>query len=368
MVCSACNGSNPADAAFCEACGVALATTPAGTAGASAVPGREFLPGEAPSARTGQTTTVEATIEATVETTVEATIISCVSCGNTVEDDYCTVCGVKQPSPRDHFEIVRSTRLAGVCDRGIQHAANQDAMAVAAGPSAETGVLVVCDGVTSAPLSERAALAAAGAACASLQTGFRVDPAARTDAFWADALRTACTAAQVETIAVARTLGDPPEPPSCTFVAAVIDADAIHVGWCGDSRAYWLPDSGDGKILSIDDSIASQLIATGTSRIDAETDPRAHTITRWLGADAPDPTARVASVKVDGSGWVAVVSDGMWNYASEPAALKALLGNAEALGTARSMVQYANAQGGVDNITVALLRLGAPAQPTQPNS
>ena len=41
-------------------------------------------------------------------------------------------------------------------------------------------------------------------------------------------------------------LGDPPEPPSCTFVAAVADGDLIAVAWCGDSRAYWLADDGDG--------------------------------------------------------------------------------------------------------------------------
>ena len=356
MVCSACNATNADDAMFCEACGSSLAarqTDDTAVAPDDRSPGRpqaEFLPGEAPSHRIGQSTTVEMTVR------------PCVACGGAVEDEYCTVCGAKQPSPRDHYEIVHSATFAGVCDRGIQHSANQDAMSIAPGDSAFSGVLVVCDGVTSAPLSERAALAATGAACEALASRFSTNPTERTSEFWAAALRASCTAAQAETVAIARTLGDPPEPPSCTFVAAVVDAQVVHVGCCGDSRAYWLPDSGEGQILTADDSIATQLIAAGTSRAEAESDPRAHTITRWLGADAPDPSATVATVKLNTPGWVAVVSDGMWNYASEPVDLKAtmVVGGAltptPAITIAKAMVAFANEQGGADNVTVALFR------------
>jgi serine/threonine protein phosphatase PrpC len=381
-VCGACNAQNPTDASFCESCGSALVSptapatptsaTPTSATPTSATPTplspaavptkateaapHEYLPGEAPSGRVGQSTSVSAP--------VAASSILCTTCSGTVEDTYCTVCGAKQPDPRDHFEITLSPLFAGVCDRGIQHSANQDAMAISYGATPHQAVLVVCDGVTSAPLSERASLAGAEAACQSISAAAK-SSTTYTDDFWSAAIQAACTAAQAETVAVARSLGDPPEPPSCTFVVTVVDNGRLHTGWCGDSRAFWLPDEGDGVILSIDDSISSQLIAAGTPRAVAEADPRAHTITRWLGADSPDPTAKTAAMSPTGTGWVAVVSDGMWNYASEPAAMKALIKPGDAISNAQSMVAFANSCGGVDNISVTLFRLVASTDPTR---
>ena len=56
----------------------------------------------------------------------------CLQCGGQVDDDgYCTQCGTKAPSPRDHFEELPAPWVAGVCDRGIRHTRNEDAMAMA---------------------------------------------------------------------------------------------------------------------------------------------------------------------------------------------------------------------------------------------
>ncbi len=73
------------------------------------------------------------------------------------------------------------------------------------------------------------------------------------------------------------------------------------------------------------------------------------------------------SVDLDGPGWVLVCSDGLWNYCSEAGDLAALLAatsrtsGAEPLPLAGALVDWANAQGGQDNITVALARIGAGA-------
>jgi serine/threonine protein phosphatase PrpC len=378
--CGACAHELATDARFCENCGAAVQaasqhadqTTPAEPAPTNPESKPEskpeYLPGEGP---TGQAVSHVGSGISPV-TTIEApkATPACVSCRGAVEDLYCTMCGYKQPDPRDHFEIVLSPVVAGVCDRGIQHSANQDAMDLAVGPEPGQVVLVVCDGVTSAPLSERASLAAAQVATALLRKGFDTPADARTDGFWSDTIKASATAGQAETVAVARGLGDPPEPPSCTFVAAVADGARIHVGWCGDSRAYLIPDAGEGLILSQDDSIAAQLIASGRPRAEAEADPRAHTITRWLGADAPDPTARTAVFDLVGPTWLLVVSDGLWNYASEPVAVRAQMTKAEALDLASELVAFANTAGGADNVTIAAARLGVPApaaQPDQPN-
>ena len=114
----------------------------------------------------------------------------------------------------------------------------------------------------------------------------------------------------------------------------------------------------------MDDSWAAELIATGVPRHEAETGPQAHAITRWLGKDAPDHTPRTTSLADgDGPGWLLVCSDGLWNYCSEAAPLADLVRRTaaahggEPLATSSALVDWANAQGGQDNITVALARM-----------
>jgi len=64
---------------------------------------------------------------------------------------------------------------------------------------------------------------------------------------------------------------------------------------------------------------------------------------------------------VTGPGWLLACSDGLWNYASEPAALGeqiAAAGSDDPLVVARHLVAFANASGGQDNIAAALARVG----------
>ena len=99
------------------------------------------------------------------------------------------------------------------------------------------------------------------------------------------------------------------------------------------------------------------------SRVEAEQDPTAHTITRWLGADSANSSPDTVTLDVAGSGWLLVCSDGLWNYASSPAELAALVAAARADGAtsptaiAESLAAYSNDRGGHDNISVALARV-----------
>lgn len=179
----------------------------------------------------------------------------------------------------------------------------------------------------------------------------------------AAAMREAGAAAQERAVAVA---SDPPEhnPPACTFAAAVIDESVLVAGWVGDSRVYWLPDDGPPAQLSEDDSLAGEAIRLGLPRAEAERSPHAHSITRWLGVDAPDPQPRTAVRRIDGPAWVLVCSDGLWNYCSEATAMRDLVGHTagqvgqDVAQTAEGLVTWAIEQGGHDNIAVVLARLG----------
>lgn len=302
----------------------------------------------------------------------------CASCGGAVgADGFCETCGAKARTRRDHWTESPAPWVGAVCDKGIRHARNEDALATAASPHTDGyAVLVVCDGVTSAPDSDQASLAAATEARdhlvgVVLGTTTGTVGAAAVEAS-VRALNAACRVAQVAVLGVTERLaaatpdGRLAEPPSCTFVAAVLTGSRLAVGWCGDSRAYWLGDDGDRRQVSTDHSLAAELVATGVAQADAERDPTAHTITRWLGADSAGATPDVVTLDLTGAGWLLVCSDGLWNYASTPDELAALIAEADAHGAAtptavaESLAAVANDRGGHDNITVALARVPGP--------
>lgn len=302
---------------------------------------------------------------ATDDTAPSARHHPCAECGGVVGDDlYCQECGALAPSPRDHFREAPASWVAGVCDRGVRHHRNEDAMALSAQPEAGgRAVLVVCDGVSNADDSHVASLAAARTARDVLDD-WLADEDATTDALeevFGDAIIKANNAV------IAKTEEDSANPPSCTFAAAALDGDTVVHANIGDSRVYWIDDDpGKSVLLSVDDSVAQARIAMGIDRETAENGPQAHAITKWIGRDAPDLSPTVGTWQVPGSGWVLVCTDGLWNYASTPEALGELFaeaisrnpGNQRIRSMAVSLVRWARQQGGRDNITVALARFG----------
>jgi len=347
--CSACGAPAPATARFCEGCGAPL-------------------PGADPAAPVPVATLADAAPISTPTARRSAVAPAparppCTACGGEVGPDlYCTTCGTKAPRPRDHYREAPAGWVAGVCDRGVRHTRNEDAMALFAEPEpGGRAAPVVCDGVSSSSDSDRAALAAARASLEvlapapprGLGTSESVEAAA------ASVLGRAAAAANAAVIAHSDPSSD--NPASCTWVAAVVDGVTVRYAGIGDSRAYLLPDHGPGRLLTVDDSLAQELIEAGTPRARAEADAAAHTIVRWLGLDAPDTTPRVGRVTVDGPGWVLVCTDGLWNYASEPDALRARVdatGSTDPQDVALGLVRWACEQGGRDNVTVALARVG----------
>ncbi|QJW37204.1 PP2C family serine/threonine-protein phosphatase [Cellulosimicrobium protaetiae] len=372
LSCPACSEPSPEGARFCEACGTPLATIPpAGSAAERGPdgPGDEPAPSHVPPGHASRAGTAPDGAVPGPGTGVRP----CVRCGGPVaEDGYCSECGEPAASERDHWAERPATWVAGVCDRGVRHSRNEDAMALAASASATAdrafAALVVCDGVSSAPDSDVASLAAARAARDVLAAGAPEgtspvvgEPTARVAA-WSALVGDASRAAQDAILATVGAMADRENPPSCTFVAAVVDGPLVVTGWVGDSRAYWIPDEGEAQQLSVDDSWAQEMMAQGIPRAQSESSPQAHAITRWLGPDAPDPVARTAATFPDRDGWVLVCSDGLWNYCSPAADLAVLLHDTrrrvgdDPQTLAGALVDWANAQGGRDNITATLAR------------
>jgi serine/threonine protein phosphatase PrpC len=293
----------------------------------------------------------------------------CRSCGAVVTTGgRCGDCDAPMRDEHDHWVEEPASWVAGVCDRGRRHARNEDALATAVDEASGVAVAVVCDGVSSAPRSDAAALAAVRAARDVLRAPVGFAEVTDRSQRWRDTVVRAAAVAQdaAAAVATAATTGGATNrgnPPSCTFIATVVDGPLVVAGGIGDSRAYWLPDGGGGTQLGIDDSLAAEAMALGVGRAEAETGPHAHALTRWLGLDSPDPVPSLATIEVAGPGWVLVCTDGLWNYCSEAEELGALVARLAAgvgvvsAGVAGALVDWANEQGGHDNIAVVVIRL-----------
>ncbi|MEV7602741.1 PP2C family serine/threonine-protein phosphatase [Kitasatospora sp. NPDC089797] len=288
----------------------------------------------------------------------------CVHCGQAqvTEDGYCEGCGSAQPRPRDHMEKSLAG-VAGVSDRGVRHHRNEDSFTVAATslPGGEPVVVaVVCDGVSSSDRPDEASETAVDAASESLLTSLEAgrDPEQAMRAAIADAAK-----------AVADLAADGAGPvrpdlnaPACTYVSAIAANGRITIGWVGDTRAYWIPDDRAGAEpfrLTQDDSWAARMVEAGLmGEAEAYADPRAHAITGWLGADAEEVVPHTLAFAPHVPGVLLICTDGLWNYAEAATDLAYYVrpdARTEPLAAAQTLVKFAVAAGGHDNITVAVL-------------
>lgn len=268
----------------------------------------------------------------------------CGGCGAAFagEEGYCDHCGRRRSVGRDHAELDLGT-VAAVTDRGLRRRRNEDAVVVGRADGAL--VAVVCDGVSTSTRSDAASHAAAEAGIAALLEALAGggDPAKATDR----GARAAAVAARA-----AAGPGDSETPPSCTYVSAIVTADAVTVGWIGDSRAYWL--GPDPACLTVDDSVVGQVAAGRPIPPAADADPGSRALIRWLGADSDDAEAQVVSLRPAGPGQVLLCSDGLHHYLSAPSALAAAASGA-LIEVARHLTTLALDGGGHDNIAVAVL-------------
>jgi serine/threonine protein phosphatase PrpC len=181
--------------------------------------------------------------------------------------------------------------------------------------------------------------------------------------------RTAVSTAGRELIGLA----GPEGAPASTYVSAIVSERLITVCWLGDSRAYWLAANapaptgpndtmditGGSRRVTRDDSLAEEIVAAGLATMDeAMASPQAHVITRWLGADLPEPEPHIEQFTPAGPGVLLLCSDGLWNYRPEAAELASMAMPAaltRPLDAAADLAKFALDSGGLDNITVVII-------------
>jgi len=283
----------------------------------------------------------------------------CADCGNEEDfDEYCTVCGHRRAEPdRAQADL---GRVVLITDRGIEHARNEDAaaaaMLVGSDPERPDAIAVaVSDGVSSSDEAHAAAVAASKAGVDAMLAAFVVSRKARGAvlAGLGEAAKAAATAGTVSASA-----------PSCTYTAAIVVPTSagtaqITVGNVGDSRAYWLPESpAPAQQLTVDDSLAQELITAGAAADSEAVQRGAHTLTRWLGADSeaePWSESAVRTITAVGPGCLLLCSDGLWNYLPDAADIARFCSGADAAEAARALTEFALDAGGKDNITIAVI-------------
>ena len=139
-----------------------------------------------------------------------------------------------------------------------------------------------------------------------------------------------------------------------TFSACSIVGTTLAAAHIGDSRIYTV---GAGHIAQIttDHTVVQEMVQAGSlTPQEAKTHPRRNIITRVLGCDA-DITADGFLHDLTGVDSVLLCSDGLTDMLSDDVILKLVSQNASAESRAEALINAANDQGGIDNISAIII-------------
>lgn len=143
-----------------------------------------------------------------------------------------------------------------------------------------------------------------------------------------------------------------------TIVVAWILDNAVHVAWCGDSRAYLFNPASGLKRLTKDHSYVQELVDSG--KLDPELafdHPNSNIITRSLGDSynkaRPDYMVQTLS---DGD-VVLLCSDGLCGLCRDEEIAMAMAGADDIVSCRNELISMALDVGGYDNVTVALFEV-----------
>ncbi len=142
-----------------------------------------------------------------------------------------------------------------------------------------------------------------------------------------------------------------------TMTAVAVEAGRADIVHVGDSRAYLWRD-GALRQLTEDHSVVAELVRRGSiSEEEAEHHPHRNVITRALGAEPDVQVDRVSEQLMDGD-VLLLCSDGLYGEVGDAEVTEVLSEAASLEAAAEALVERANRNGGSDNVTVVLARIG----------
>jgi protein phosphatase len=144
-----------------------------------------------------------------------------------------------------------------------------------------------------------------------------------------------------------------------TMTVALVEGMTVVIGHVGDSRAYLV--RGDTmEQLTEDHSLVNELLKSGKlSEEEAHVHPQRSVITRAVGTD-PDVDVDAFAIEAEDGDVFLICSDGLTDMVDDVDILELIDRNRGDLEKAvRSLVQFANKEGGEDNITAVAFRISA---------
>ena len=153
-----------------------------------------------------------------------------------------------------------------------------------------------------------------------------------------------------------------------TLVLAFLSGTKVHVAWCGDSRVYRYSretidrvqkfDLPHLQLLTHDHSIVWQMVKEGKlDPNEARTHEYSNIITQSLGDPKNKPKPESATHSIAPGDKILVCSDGL-NSMLPDEFIEELLGHKDPLDAiGNSLIEAANAEGGLDNISIILAEI-----------
>jgi serine/threonine protein phosphatase PrpC len=143
-----------------------------------------------------------------------------------------------------------------------------------------------------------------------------------------------------------------------TVTAAWIDGSKLSIAHVGDSRAYLLR-SGTLQQLTSDHSLVAEQVRRGIlTAAEAEESEMQSVLLRALGA-LPDIEIDTEEHTLFARDILMLCCDGLTRMVTEPEIAGTLQAETDATRAAEKLIELANDRGGVDNITVIVVRVGS---------
>ena len=234
-------------------------------------------------------------------------------------------------------------RAFGVTDVGSVRQQNQDAYYHKMGE--EGGLALVCDGMGGAKAGNIASRVAA-------ETFIRVmeESDGEPDAILTQALEIAN-----QTVYETSREHDEYHGMGTTLVAALVKDGVAHIINVGDSRAYYITETGIRQVTR-DHSVVEDLILRGDiTREEARKHPSKNLITRALGAE-PEVSGDLFHQPMEPGSVLLLCSDGMSNMVTEQEILYEVIHGGGFDRCCQRLLQITLSRGAPDNVTIVLVQ------------
>ncbi|MEX1050790.1 MAG: Stp1/IreP family PP2C-type Ser/Thr phosphatase [Gemmatimonadales bacterium] len=236
---------------------------------------------------------------------------------------------------------------AGKTDVGIVRSGNEDNYLMVP----DRGVFVVADG-----MGGHAAGEVASEMAVRIITQSVGDPTGLPEAEAAERMRTAIREANGAIFQRTLTEHDKRGMGTTATALAFLDGGRYLLGQVGDSRAYLLRDGSLHQLTKDHSYVQEQVDAGYLSSEEARTHPYSNVITRGVGSNndvAPDTYSGAARA----GDLLLLASDGLTGMMDDPDLHAILMTSRDPGELADALIAEANRRGGLDNITVVLVRV-----------